>query len=36
MQELFTHAFDTVMEEDSICAIQILEEYVVIGLISLS
>ncbi len=36
MQELFTHLFDTVLEEDAICAVQVLEEYVVVGLLSLT
>lgn len=36
LQELFTHLFDTVLEEDSICAIQILEEYLICGLMRMS
>ena len=36
MQELFAHLFDTVLEEDSICAIQVLEEYLICGLIKMN
>lgn len=36
LQDMFTHLFDTVMEEDVICAVQILEEYVIVGLVEMS
>ncbi len=36
MRELFGHLFDTVMEEDSVCAIQVLEEYLICGIIEMN
>lgn len=36
LREVFGHLFETVLEEDSICAIQILEEYIIVGLVELN
>ena len=36
LREIFGHLFETVLEEDIICAIQILEEYIIVGLIELN
>lgn len=36
LREIFGHLFETVLEEDSICAIQILEEYIIVGLVELN
>ena len=36
IKQLFNGTFETVLIEDSICAVQILEEYVILGLLILT
>lgn len=36
VRELFEGLFETVLEEDSVCAIQVLEEYLLCGLVQMN